>query len=198
MIGMNGDKAAMAALSDIYANGDEDVREAVLEAYHFADDIDAVFAIAMAATDEEDYEDAVEMLAIMDAHEQLARLREAKGSSEALIDAYIISDNHEELEKLARDDTDRDVQAEAIEALGIVGGPNTEAVLVEIYKAADHDDIREAALEGLFIGDYDSAILELYRSSTSAREKGDLLEALVVMDSDFAMDVIDQALAGDQ
>jgi HEAT repeat protein len=198
MIGMNGDTTAMAALSDIYANGDEDVREAVLEAYHFADDIDAVFAIAMAATDEEDYEDAVEMLAIMDAHEQLARLREAKGSSEALIDAYIISDNHEELEKLARDDTDRDVQAEAIEALGIVGGPNTEAVLVEIYKAADHDDIREAALEGLFIGDYDSAILELYRSSTSAREKGDLLEALVVMDSDFAMDVIDQALAGDQ
>lgn len=198
MIGINGNAAAMAALSDIYANGNEDVREAVLEAYQIADDVEAVFAIAMAATDEEDYENAVETLAIMDAHEQLAQLREAKGSSEALIDAYIISDNYEELEKLARDSSDPDLQVEAIEALGIVDGPNAEAVLLGIYKASNDKDIREAAIEGLFIGDYDQAILDLYRASTSAREKGELLEALVIMDSDLAMDVIDAALAGDQ
>ena len=198
MIGINGDAAAMAALSEIYASGDEDVREAVLEAYLIADDVDTVFAIAMAATDEEDYEKAVEMLAVMGAHEQLAQLREAKGSSEALIDAYIISDNHEELEKLARDGTDPDVQIEAIEALGVVDGPNAEAVLLEIYKGSDDKDVREAAIEGLFIGDHDQAILDLYRASTSAREKGELLEALVIMDSDLAMEVIDSALAGDQ
>lgn len=198
MIGINGDDEAMAALSEIYANGDENAREAVLEAYLIADDVDAVFAIAMAATDEDDYEEAVETLAVMDAHDQLAQLRVAKGSSEALIDAYIISDNYEELEKLARDGSDPDVQAEAIEALGIVDGPNAEAVLVDIYKASDDEDVREAALDGLFIGDFDAAILELYRSSNSMSEKGDLLEALVIMDSDLAMDVIDSALAGDQ
>jgi HEAT repeat protein len=198
MIGINGDAAAMAALSEIYASGDEDAREAVLEAYLIADDVDAVFAIAMAATDEDDYERAVETLAFMEAHEELAKLREAKGSSEALIDAYIISDNHVELENLARDSSDPDLQAEAIEALGIVDGPNSEAVLLEIYKASDDEDIREAAIEGLFIGDYDQAILDLYRSSTSAREKGELLESLVIMNSDLAMEVIDSALAGDQ
>jgi HEAT repeat protein len=198
MIGINGDAAAMAALSEIYASGDEDVREAVLEAYLIADDVDAVFAIAMAATDEEDYEDAVETLAVMEAHEQLAQLREAKGSSEALIDAYIISDNHVELEKLARDSSDPELQTEAIEALGIVDGPNSEAVLIEIYKGSDDEDIREAAIQGLFIGDYDQAILDLYRASTSAKEKGELLEALVIMNSDLAMEVIDSALAGDQ
>lgn len=197
MIGMNGDEKAMAALGEIYANGDEDVREAVLEAYLIADDTDAVFQIAMAATDEEDYEEAVEMLAVMDAHEELAKLREAKGSSEALVEAYMISDNYEELEKLARDGSDPDVQVEAIKALGIVDGPNAEAVLVDIFKTSDDEDVREAAAEGLFIGDYDEAILELYRSSTNAREKGELLEALVIMDSDFAMQVIDDALAGD-
>lgn len=198
MIGINGNAAAMAALSEIYASGDEDVREAVLEAYLIADDVDAVFALAMAATDDEDYENAVEMLAVMNARDQLAQLREAKGSSEALIDAYIISDNHEELEKLARDGTDPDVQIEAIEALGIVDGPNAEAVLLEIYKGSVDNDVREAAIEGLFIGDHDQAILDLYRASTSSREKGELLEALVIMDSDLAMEVIDSALAGDQ
>ncbi len=198
MIGINGDAAAMAALGEIYASGDEDLREAVLEAYLIADDVDAVFAIAMAATDEEDYENAVETLAVMGAHEQLAQLRETKGSSEALIDAYIISDNYVELEKLARDSSDPDLQSEAIEALGIVDGENSEAVLLEIYKASDDEDIREAAIDGLFIGDYDQAILDLYRASTSTKEKGKLLEALVIMDSDLAMEVIDSALAGDQ
>ena len=198
MIGMNGDETALAALGEIYENGDEDIREAVLEAYLISDDVDAVFAIAMAATDEEDYEAAVEMLAVMDAHDELAKLREAKGSSEALVEAYMISDNYEELEKLARDGSDTDVQVEAIEALGIVDGPNAEAVLIDIFKTSDDEDIREAAVEGLTFGDHDEAILELYRSSTSAREKGELLEALVIMNSDFAMQVIDDALAGDQ
>lgn len=198
MIGINGDETAMAALADIYANGDEDIREAVLEAYLIADDVDAVFAVAMAAPNEEDYEAAVEMLAVMGARDELVRLREAKGPSEAFVDAAIIADDHVELERLARDSSNPDIQAEAIQALGIVDGPNAEAVLVEIYQAADNQDVREAAIDGLFIGDYDNAILELYRSSTSAREKGELLEALVNMESDFAMEVIDAALAGDQ
>ena len=198
MIGIQGDPTAMAALAEIYANGDEDIREAVLEAYLIADDIDAVFAIAMNADNEEDYEQAVETLAVMDAREELARLREAKGPSEAFVDAAIISDDYEELERLARDSSNPDVQVEAIEALGVVDGPNAEAVLVDIYTSSDDDDIRGAAVDGLFIGDYDNAILELYRASSSARDKGKLLEALVIMDSDLAMDVIDAALAGDQ
>lgn len=198
MIGINGDAVAMAALAEIYASGDEDVRQAVLEAYIIADDVDAMFALAMAATDEDDYEDAVQMLAVMGAHEQLARLRETKGASGALVEAQIISGNHVELEKLARDSSDPDLQIEAIEGLGIVGGPNAGAVLLEIYNGSDDADVREAAIEGLFIGGHDQAILDLYRASSSTKEKGELLEALVIMNSDLAMEVIDSALAGDQ
>ena len=198
MIGINGNAASLAALPEIYASGDEDVRDAVLEAYLIADDTEGVFTIAMNATDKDDYEMAVETLAVMGAHEELAKLREAKGPSEALVEAYMISDNHEELEKLARDGSDPDVQMEAIEALGIVDGPNAEVVLLDIYKTSDNEDVREAAIEGLYLGDHDAAILELYRSSDNAREKGEMLEALVIMDSDLAMEVIDAALAGDQ
>jgi len=197
-IGISGNEAAMAALPEIYAAGDEDIREAVLEAYLIADDVEGVFTIAMNTTDEDDYEEAVEILAVMEAHDELAQLREAKGMSEALVEAFMISDNYEELEKLARDNSNPDVQEEAIEALGIVDHPNAETVLVDIYKSSTDEDIREAALEGLFIGDHDQAMLELYRSSDNAREKGEILEALVIMDSEYAMQVIDAALSGDQ
>ena len=198
MIGISGDATALAALPEIYAAGDEEIREAVLEAYLIADDVEGVFAIAMAATNEDDYEEAVETLAVMDAHDKLAQLREAKGTSEALVDAFIISDNYEELEKLARDNSDPDVQEEAIEALGIVDHPNAEALLVEIYKASDDEEIRESAIEGLLYGEFDQALLDLYRSSTSTREKGEIIEALVIMDSTLAIEAIDSALAGDQ
>ncbi|MDX1509628.1 MAG: hypothetical protein R3358_15180, partial [Woeseiaceae bacterium] len=57
-------------------------------------------------------------------------------------------------------------------------------------------DIREAALEGLLIGDFDAAVLQLYRDSNDAAEKRDLLQYLVMMDSEAIYDVINQALDG--
>ena len=134
----------------------------------------------------------------MDAHEALSKLREAKGPSDALITAYIISDNDAELRKIALDGSDVELQVEAIEALGIVGANDADTVLVEIYRSTTSEDIREAALDGLLIGDFDDAVLALYRSSNNVEEKRDLLEALVIMDSDSVMQVIEEALAGDQ
>jgi len=198
MIGMNGDEAALAGLPDLYTTGNENVREAVLEAYLISGNTEGVFNIAMNATDEDDYEDAVEILGAMDAHEELSRLREEKGISDALITALIISNNDVELRKLAMDSSDIELQAEAIEALGIVGGPDTDAALADIYTNSDNEDIKEAALTGLLIGDYDETMLGLYRSSSSIDEKKDILEMLVIMDSELAMEVIDAALAGDQ
>ncbi len=198
MIGINGDEAALAGLPDLYTNGNEDVREAVLEAYLIAGNTEGVFIIAMNASNEDDYEDAVEILGAMDAHEELSRLREEKGISNALITAYIISGNDVELRKLAMDSSDIELQAEAIEALGIVGGPDTDTTLADIYTGSDNEEIKEAALTGLLIGDFDETMLSLYRSSNSIDEKRDILEMLVVMDSDLAMEVINAALAGDQ
>ncbi len=198
MIGMNGDEEALAGLPTLYEAGDEDVREAVLEAYLISGNTEGVFNIAMNATDEDDYEDAVEILGAMDAHEELSRLREEKGISDALITAYIISGNDAELRKLAMDSSDIELQAEAIEALGIVGGPGVDTTLADIYTSSDNEDIKEAALTGLMIGDYDETMLGLYRSSDSNSEKRDILEMLVIIDSDIAMEVINSALAGDR
>ena len=198
MIGINGEDEAMTGLRDIYSAGDEDVRDAVLEAYLIADDVESVFNIAMTTESEHEYEEAVETLAAMDAHDALSKLREAKGPSDALIEAYIISDNDAELRKIALDGSDIELQIEAIEALGIVGANDADTVLVEIYRSTTSEDIREAALDGLLIGDYDDAVLALYRSSNNVEEKRDLLETLVIMDSDSVMQVIEEALAGDQ
>ena len=199
MIGISGNSAALSQLGSLYENGDEDVREAILEAYLIADDGEAVYELAVKASNagnEDDFESAVEMLGAMGAHEQLRRLRESTGISESLIEAYAISGDADSLRELALDDSDPELQEHAIEALGIVGGDAVNATLVEIYKNSDSEDVRESALEGMMISGYDEGILEIYRSSQDPTEKKELLQYLVIMGSDDVWDIIDSALDG--
>jgi hypothetical protein len=80
--------------------------------------------------------------------------------------------------------------------MGIVGGDEANAALVEIYKSSSSEDTREAALEGLMISGDDAGLLELYRSSNDSSEKKDLLEYLVMTGSDEVWSIIDSALDG--
>ena len=197
MIGISGGDA-VDSLAAIFSSGDSDVREAVLEAYMIAGNSQGLYNIAINAENNDDFEAAVEMLGAMGASDELSKIRESAGVSDAIIDAYIISDDADAIRELALDGSDLEQQANAIEALGIVGADDAEALLTQIYRDSDSEFIKEAALDGLLIGDYDDAVLQLYRSSTSIAEKRELLERLVMMDSDQVMDIIDETLAGDQ
>lgn len=194
MIGIGGNDAALGNLQDLYAAGDEDVRDAILDAYLIADDKEAVYQLAANATTEDEFEAAVDRLGAMNAGEQLRRLRDKVGMSESLIDAYAMSGDTESLMELARDNSNPERQEQAIEALGIVGGDDLSSALVEIYRSAASDDIRDAALDGMLISGNDAGVLELYRSSQDAAEKRELLEQLVMMGSDNVWNLIDSAL----
>jgi HEAT repeat protein len=197
MIGISGGDA-LNELSAIYASGDTDVREAVLEAYLIAGNVEGIYDIAINADDSNDFEQAVEMLGAMGASDELRKIRESAGVSDAIIDAYMISGDADALRELALDGSDLEQQAKAIEALGVVGASDAEELLTKIYQDSESDFIKEAALDGMLIGDFDDSVLQLYRSSTDASEKRELLERLVIMDSDQVLDIIDEALAGDR
>jgi len=196
MVGIGGGDG-VSDLMGIYESGDSDAREAVLEAFMIAGDNAAVFEIAKTA-EGDDFEEAVDMLAIMGAQDELRQLRSTRGTSEVLIDACAISGDFECLRELAADDSDIDLQIEAIEGMGIVGGDEANAALVEIYKSSSNEDTREAALDGLMISGDDAGLLELYRSSNDSSEKKELLEYLVMTGSDEVWSIIDSALDGDE
>lgn len=198
MIGIGGNEAAVAELATLYASGDAEVRSAVLEAYLIAGDQDAVYRIAVEAEDTEAYEEAVEMLAAMGANDKLRELREQRGMSNALIEAYLISGDLESLEALAADDSDPALQRDAIEALAAAGGKTVAPKLAEIYRNADSADVRESALEGVLISGNDEVMLELFREADNSEEKRELLEMLVLMDSDAVWDIVDQTLESGQ
>jgi len=198
MIGISGDPAAMAGLADIYATGDSDAKSRVLHAYMIADDVDAVYAIAANATDDDEFENAVHMLGIMGANDELRNLRDKAGNSGVLIHAYAMAGDVESLRAMALDTSDPEKQAAAIQGLGIVGGEEVNATLLEIYRGTDSEKVKEAALHGMLVADYDEGVLELFRSSQDGKEKRVLLRMLVMMDSEAAMEAIEKTLSGGQ
>ncbi len=195
MIGIGGNRDALASLQSIYESGNSDAREAILEALMIAGDKKAVFDIALTATGD-DYENAVDMLGVMNARDELRELRTRNGASEVLIDAYAISGDLDELRKMALDNSDPEIQAQAIEAMGVVGGNEVKTTLVQIFRDAKSADIREAALDGMMIADHDQGVLELYRETDDPAIKKELLEMLVIMGSDEVWSIIDSALEG--
>lgn len=198
MIGISGNAEALAGLTGIYATGDNDVKESVLHAYMIADDSDSVYRIAASATSDEEFEVAVGILGAMGANDELRKLRDKGGNSQSLIHAYAVSGDAESLQVLAMDNSNPEQQIQAIQGLGIVGGPEVNATLLEIYRASDSNDVKEAALHGMMVSGYDEGVLELFRASQDAEEKRDLLRLLVMMDSDAALAIIDETLSGNR
>lgn len=197
MIGIGGNDESLANLASIYESGNSETRKAVLEAYMIAGDKQSVFNIAVTA-EGRDFEKALNMLTAMGALEELRELRGKTGASEALINAYAISGDFESLRELALDGSNAELQTQAIQAMGIVGGEQVDTTLVEIYRNASSEDVREAALHGMLISGHDAGILELYRASEDPSEKKELLQMLVMTGSDEVWNIIDSALDGDQ
>ncbi|MGH8193394.1 MAG: HEAT repeat domain-containing protein [Woeseiaceae bacterium] len=198
MIGIGGDRKALDALGAIYAAGDGDTKEAVLEAYLIADDNDAVYQIAANTQDPDEFEDAVSMLGAMGATEELRTLRDRPDMGEVLIDAYAVAGDVESLTALATDSSNPERQAQALHGLGIAGGDEVGDVLVDVYRNTDMPKVKDAALEGLMIAGLDQAVLELFNESKDAAEKRELMETLVMMDSDAVWDLIDTTLENGQ
>ena len=194
MIGIGGNSESLAALAEIYAAGDEDTRQAVLQAYLIADDKDAVYQIAVNSQDAEEFENAVQKLGAMNAREELRALRGRTGDAEALIRAYAVAGDVETLTELATDGSNPDRQVQAIHGLGIAGSDGVGDTLAGIYRGTDVPDVREAALRGLLIAGEDEPVLELFRASSDDAEKRKLLQTLVNMDSDAVWEIIDKTL----
>lgn len=199
MIGISGAGASLARLPAIYRDGDEETRRAVLNAWLIAGDAEPVYAIAREAGTGDDFNAAVQTLAAMGAVGELRRLAdESGGRFEGLSQALAMAGDLEGLRRIVVQARDTQERVGAIRAMGIVGGDDAEAALVEAYRGARDAETRDAALQGLLISGADEDVLELFRSSTDAEEKRRLLQTLVTMNSDLALEVIDATLEGNQ
>ena len=192
MIGISGDKKALAGLLPVYHTGDGRLKEKVLQAFIIANDPDPVYELAVNAESDKDFDRAVRTLGVMQATDKLRALKDKP--SESLIHALAISRDHETLQELALDSSKPEQQIKAIRAMGIVGGKHVGDTLATIFRDAQTKEIKEAALHGLLVANDDQRVLELFKASDNAADKKRLLRILVNMNSDLVLEVIDETL----
>jgi HEAT repeat protein len=193
-IGIGGDPKSLDALLPIYAAGDKEVRKKVLEALMIAERKEAVYQIALTAKTEDDAAEAIRMLGVMGATEELRKLGDKPNSAKGLIDAYAISGDLASLRKIAEGNSELSVRVQAVRQIGIVDGDASRAALREIYTRSTDASIKDAALQGMLIADDDKGVLALYQAAKTPDEKRTLLRTLMTMDGDVALQAIDSAL----
>jgi HEAT repeat protein len=195
-IGIGGNPKSLAALQEIYNAGDGDVKDEVLEAWMIAGRKEEVYQAAINAKSEAEASEAIRMLGVMGAVDELRKLGARPNPPRGLVEAYAIGGDLASLRKIAEGSGDLRVRAEAVQKIGIIGDADARVALRDIYTRSADDKIKDAALQGLLIAGDDQGVLALYRAAKTTEEKQELLRTLTMMDSDAALEAIDAALEG--
>ncbi|MEM9057865.1 MAG: hypothetical protein AAGD86_10330, partial [Pseudomonadota bacterium] len=98
------------------------------------------------------------------------------------------------LKKMAVQATNPQQRSNALRAIGMIGGDEAHDLLLEFYQQASDGLTRDSALHGMLISGHTQGLAELFRASEDASEKRRLLRMLSSMDSELALELIDQTL----
>lgn len=193
-IGISGNPSSLAVLQTLYEGGDARTKKEVLQAWLISGRKNEVYQAALNAKSEEEANNAIRTLSVMGARDELRKLGETRQPNEHLAEAYAISGDLESLRRIAEGNGELSMRRDAVRKIGIVQSPQARTALREIYSGATDAEIRDAALQGMLIGNDEEGVLALYRASKNADEKRALLRTLSMMDSDAALQAIDAAL----
>jgi HEAT repeat protein len=193
-IGIDGNPNSLNALREVYHTGDEDAKKGVLHAWMIAGYKEPVYEIAANAKSEDEAAEAIRMLGVMGATDELRKLGERAKPSSGLLDAYAISGDLAGLRKIADGSGDHSMRVDAVRRMGIIGNDEARAALRDIYTRSTDEAFKDAALQGMMIADDDHGVLALYRAAKTPAEKRTLLRTLSMMDSDAAIEAIDATL----
>ncbi len=193
-IGIGGDPKALDALQPIYNAGDEDVKGEVLQAWMIAGRKESVYQAALGAKTEEEANDAIRMLGVMGATDELRKLGDKPNAAGGLVQALAISGDLAGLRKIADTTGEHSVRVDAVRSIGIIGSDAARTALREIYSGSTDQEIKEAALQGMMISGDEQGVLTLYRAAKTSDEKRSLMRMLSMMGGDAALEAIDAAL----
>lgn len=195
-IGIGGNAKGLDALLEIYNSGSADVKKEVLQAWMIASRKEPVYQVALNAKSESELNEAIRMLGVMGATEELRKLGDRPNAPGGLVDAYAISGDIVSLRKIAEGTGEKSRRLDAVRKMGISQSEAGRLALRDIYTRSTDQEFKDAALQGMLIAEDEQGVLALYRAAKTSEEKRALLRTLSNIDGDAALEAIDSALEG--
>jgi len=197
---VNANDRNMKTLAQIYqTTTNQDIKRTILRTYGVNGSKDLLMQAVRSEKDPNLQKTAIQGLGVAGAKTELRQLYKEVPSYEAkssILNAFIVSGDSEGAEEIGRTETDPKLKRQAIRIIGISGGRNAGPTLVDIYQKSNDPEIKNAALEGLFVSDNAKSLVTLARAEKDSAMRKRIVEKLSVMDNkdanDYLIEILDK------
>jgi hypothetical protein len=187
-IAMEGGNEASALLESIYDNASSvEEKKMVLEALVIMDEAeDLALKIVRTESDPELRRNAIQMLGVMEATEELAALYASIDETElrkVVLESMMIADDTDGLMKVLQSEQDTGLRAAAIQALAISDDDTAAQYLVTLYPDGSRE-VKQAIIQAMMITENTDGLIDLLKTETDPELKREMLQMLTTMDSE--------------
>jgi HEAT repeat protein len=189
-IGMTGSQPNRQLLGEIYASStDIDVKRQILRSYMMASDRERVLAAATSEKSPALRGEAVRQLGMMGARDEVWQLYQKETDpdvKERMIQALFMGGDTTHLIEVANNDANRELRRRAIQHLGMMGRERTADAILNIYNRQTDPELKEAAIDALFIQQNAETLVALARKEADRELKRRIVSKLALMPSPAA------------
>ncbi|HZM96216.1 MAG TPA: hypothetical protein VFB92_22490 [Vicinamibacterales bacterium] len=197
-IGMTGSQPNRQLLGEIYASSaDVDVKRQILRSYMMSGDRARVLTVATSEKSPELRGEAVRQLGMMGARDEVWQLYQKETDPEVkerIIQGLFMSGDTTRLIEVANNDTNMELRRRAIQHLGMMGQRGTADAILNIYNRQTDPELKEAAIDALFIQQNAETLVALARKETNRELKAQIVQKLSLMRSPAARDYLMELL----
>ena len=191
-IGMTGSQPNRQLLGEIYAaSSDIDVKRQILRSYMMSGDRARVLTAATSEKSPELRGEAVRQLGMMGARDEVWQLYQKEADAEVkeqIIQSLFMSGDATHLIEVANNDSNTELRRRAIQHLGMMGRERTTDTILNIYNRQTDPELKEAAIDALFIQQNAESLVALARKETNRDLKARIVQKLSLMRSPVARD----------
>lgn len=187
-IAMEDDEGALALLESIYDNATTvEEKKVILESLEMMGGAqDLALKIVRTETDTGLRRDAIHMLGIMEATEELGALYASIEQMELrkiILESMMIANDIDGLQKVLQSEKDDELRAQAIQMLAVSDDEDAGRYLVDLYPRASHAE-KKAVIQSMMIMENVQGLIELLKTETDPELKREMLQMLTIMDSE--------------
>jgi len=187
-IAMEDDEGAAALLESVYDNATTiEEKKVIIQSLAMMDDAqELALKIVRTETDVELQREAIHMLGVMEATEEMGALYANVKQMELrklILESMMIADDIDGLQKVLQSEKDEELRAQAIQMLAVSDDENAAEYLVGLYPQASPQE-KKAVIQSMMIMENVTGLIELLKTETDPELKREMLQMLTIMDSE--------------
>jgi hypothetical protein len=186
-LGMFGSARNRAVLKEIYiSSANPAVKKAVFQGWLMSGDKEDVLAVAKEEKSPELRREAIRFLGMMGGRSELVQIYKAAGDAgtkEEVLNGLMLCGDAHGVAEIANTEKDPAVLHKAIGTLGLIGGPESLATLVNIYTSHAEMETKRHVIHALFLHNAGKEMVALARKESNPELKRELVQQMSIMRS---------------